>query len=252
MLPLLFLFVDMPEFLQDVLLQAVQSGQQPGDLHAEGPGSLGSSSNTLGHLAALLSEEAALTPEQLQMLSRRLQQQLDEQRAALQAEAEEEEEEEGSTYDVEGEGAEFSFQEEGEALEFEAPGGAGPSSGTKAHYEALLLEPLWRCQEEVAQVQLYQALFLLLAWKMDYVVRDTAFIALLGIMCHLLLPKVSMTCIVPGALMCGRNVRSVHRRFAGCRRAVFCMAAQRCYLAHPCVAICMLACGYGLCAVRCA
>lgn len=184
--------------LQGVLLQALECGCQPGNLHALHQGANSESGSRQAALdafaellggapcaaAALLGEGAALTPEQLHLLNDLLQQQ-DELRAAAQQDGGEE----GDIFDDAEEGMDHDLQEEGMAREC-ADTEAGGSGGTKQHFQQLLTSPLWRCQEETAQLQLYQAIFLLMAWKMDYVVRDAAFITLLGILCHFLLPKV--------------------------------------------------------------
>lgn len=173
--------------VQDVLVQGLETHQQPNALGPQGARLSGRAQPDLDALSALLGEDISLTPEQLQLLHNRLQQQLAEQRAAM----EQEEAEEGVFFDPEAEGVQHSLEEEGVAFEFDAAQGAASSSTSKQHFECLLSSPLWRCQGEMAQVQLYQAIFLLMAWKMDYVVRDAAFVALLGMLCKLLLPKVS-------------------------------------------------------------
>jgi hypothetical protein len=212
--------------VQDVLVQALETRQQPDALGPQDEArQSGRMQTDLDALAAALGEELSLTPEQLLLLNSRLQQQqLDEQRAAL----EEDEAEEGAFLDAEAEAeAEAVLQEEGVAFDYEAA--QGSASGTsKQHFEALLSSPLWRCQEEMAQVQLYQAIFLLMAWKMDYVVRDAAFIALLGILCKLLLPKVRVEV--------GAQTR------AACRTVANCHACQSAKLSG-CMPLCVLSAG---------
>lgn len=178
--------------LQDVLLQALESGREPqaADLQQQGRSLSAGRDADFAALAALLGDEAlsdaSLTPEQLQRLSSHLQQQHHEEcTAALDSD-------EGSVFDEAAEAMVFTEEEEGMAFEPSAAHESCDCSGShsKQHYEQLLSSPLWRCQEETAQLQLYHVIFLLMTWKMDYVVRDAAFIALLGILCQFLLPKV--------------------------------------------------------------
>lgn len=174
---------------QDALLQALARGQQPDTLADAGATavSAGRVPADLADLTELLGQDPSLTPEQLQHLSSllRQQEQQEEQRVA----ADEEAAEFGGAAS---EGVECSLQDDGVAFEWDAEegGGSSSSSNSKQHFQCLMNSPLWQCQEETAQVQLCQAMFLLMAWKMDFVVRDAAFIALLGILGKLLLPKV--------------------------------------------------------------
>jgi hypothetical protein len=185
--------------LQASLLTAVESGngQQPAELRHADSGSCSSGAGLAalaallgdadtGSAAALLAEGASLAPEQLQIFSSVLQQQ-DEHRAAMQ----QDDADEGATFSDTEEGAELDAEEEGEAFEGDAQSGAAAGScSAKQHYKQHMSEPLWKCEAETAQLMLYQAIFMLMAWKTDYVVRDAAFIALLGILCRFLLPKV--------------------------------------------------------------
>lgn len=58
-------------------------------------------------------------------------------------------------------------------------------------FKEKLQQPLWECNGEKCTLLLCQVMFMLMAWKMDYCVRDAAFAALLGMLSEVLLPKVS-------------------------------------------------------------
>lgn len=184
--------------VQETLLQALESGHQPGELPQGANSAAGSREAALnalsellggdpGAVAALLGEGGSPTQEQLQLVNALLEQQHD-RRAAAQDGGEE-----GAVYEEAAEGLEYDQADEGMAYECADMEPEG-SRGSRRHFEQLLTSPLWQCQQETAQLQLYQAIFLLMAWKMDYVVRDAAFIALLGILCRCLLPKVRPGC----------------------------------------------------------
>lgn len=248
--------------VQDVLLQALQTGRQPVSLQpVAGDGSAASSSAAgAERFAAELGAEANLTPEQQDLLARRMTLQLQQQEAAFQEHLEQQqaaflqqldqqqadlgdsdsELEEGAPWwfdaeadvdedagghqpaprqqqqqpagteegggqqqqqpdlaasdmglpcDPSAQGMQFSLQDDG--MECELPDGPdAPASGSVHAFQKLLNLPLWESQGEHAQLLLYQAVFMLIAWKTDYCVRDAAFVALLGMLCTLLLPKV--------------------------------------------------------------
>lgn len=150
---------------QDDLVTALESGQQPAVLPASSEcSSLGRVGGALNDLAELLGEDVPLTQEQLQLLHQRLQQQGEEERAAAQRD----EAEEWCEFDLEAEAVEFDMQEEGVAFDDAELQGLASSSGggngkSQQYYRELLPAPLWRFQEQTAQLQLYQALFMLMA-----------------------------------------------------------------------------------------
>lgn len=174
--------------LQSLLAHAVQQRQQP-ELQTD-PNSeqLHSSNGMYGAVAAAeLVDDPTLSEQQQADLAARLQQQWEDERSAFFAGLQDD----GALLDMDDDGMDHSLADEGDdydgADELE---GAVWGSGTAQSYTAKLRAPLWTCQEQSAQIMLFQAIFLLMAWKMDYGVRDAAFTALLGMLCELLLPQV--------------------------------------------------------------
>jgi len=146
-------------------------------------------------LAAALAAAGSLTPEQHAILQDALEEQLE---AAAAADSESDSESDSSSDDgvcvsaAADEGTAVRAADEGTAVHADSTleSECGKASAA-AKYMDKLDQPLWQCNGQTCTLLLCQAIFMLMAWKIDYCVRDAAFAALLGMLSELLLPQVS-------------------------------------------------------------
>lgn len=170
-------------------------------LAADAPDSAAASVAPAGSLAAALAAAGVLTSEQQAIL----QDAWDEQLGA----AEDAGSDSDSNSDSDGDsdsgidvgvavsagadkGTTVSAADAGTAVSADSVQSTAPERQSLAdQFKEKLPQPLWECNGEKCTLLLCQVMFMLMAWKMDYCVRDAAFAALLGMLSEVLLPKVS-------------------------------------------------------------
>jgi hypothetical protein len=139
-------------------------------------------------------EGHGLTPQQQQLVQQLLQQQAQQ---LLQQGVEDSDDacsDSGTEVDTYDEGEYVSMEDEG--IDMDVPAAEAtfnePKQGTAQWYRSKLTEQLWQLGDASAELRVYQAIFMLMAWKADHCVRDNAFGELLGMLSQLFLPKVRL------------------------------------------------------------
>jgi hypothetical protein len=164
----------------------------PGAAHAQD-----SAAAPAGSLAAALASAGVLTDAQQAIL----QDAWDQQLAAAEEPASESDSDSDSGSDVgvavsagADEGTAVSAADRGATVCADSAQATEPTSKSLAdQYKEKLKQPLWECNGQKCTLLLCQVIFMLMAWKLDYCVRDAAFASLLGMLSEVLLPQVSCT-----------------------------------------------------------